>query len=378
MTEIYVIRHVQAEGNLYRHMQGHWDGDVTSLGVRQRDALAERFREIPVDGIWSSDLYRPRFTPTAVTKYHPELTVQTDRRLREISVGPWEAVPFANAIWEQPELFDTFIHDQEHFYLEGAETYHQVQERATEALYEIAEANPGRTVVITSHGIAIRCMLTKLLGVSLNDTETVPLFRNTGVAHLFYADGRFTVDYLDDVSHLPPELINKPDLRPALRHICIDPAQYRDFYERCYADSWQNAHGDLTGFRAETYYEAALAHHRADPESVMLMLIGDEPAGLLDLDPVRGARAGYGWISLLYLLPEYRGQGLGVQVLGRATAHFENLGRTALRLHAAEDNPAALAFYKKWDFVPLSWTEGAKGKLWLMEKKLRGHGHGTL
>ena len=26
MTEIYVIRHVQAEGNLYRHMQGHWDG----------------------------------------------------------------------------------------------------------------------------------------------------------------------------------------------------------------------------------------------------------------------------------------------------------------------------------------------------------------
>ena len=43
MTEIYVIRHVQAEGNLYRHMQGHWDGDVTAVGVRQRDALAERF-----------------------------------------------------------------------------------------------------------------------------------------------------------------------------------------------------------------------------------------------------------------------------------------------------------------------------------------------
>ena len=141
MTEIYVIRHVQAEGNLYRHMQGHWDGDVTSLGVRQRDALAERFREIPVDVIWSSDLYRARFTATAVTKYHPELTVQTDRRLREISVGPWEAVPFANAIWEQPELFDTFIHDQEHFYLDGAETYHQVQERATEALYEIADTD---------------------------------------------------------------------------------------------------------------------------------------------------------------------------------------------------------------------------------------------
>ena len=33
MTEIYVIRHVQAEGNLYRMCQGHWDGGVTPMGV---------------------------------------------------------------------------------------------------------------------------------------------------------------------------------------------------------------------------------------------------------------------------------------------------------------------------------------------------------
>ena len=128
MTEIYVIRHVQAEGNLYRHMQGHWDGDVTSLGRLQRDALAERFRDIPVDAVYSSDLYRARFTATAVTRYHPQLRIREDRRLREINVGPWEALPFANCIWEQPELFETFMHDPEHFYLAGAETYHQVQE----------------------------------------------------------------------------------------------------------------------------------------------------------------------------------------------------------------------------------------------------------
>ena len=378
MTEIYVIRHVQAEGNLYRHMQGHWDGDVTALGVRQRDALAERFRQIPVDVIWSSDLYRARFTATAITKTHPLLPIQTDTRLREISVGPWEAVPFANAIWAQPEVFDAFMHDPEHFYLEGAETYQAVQERTLEALREIAAANPGRTVVITTHGIAIRCMLTGVLGVPLGDSETVPIFSNTGVAHLFYEDGRFTVDYLNDASHLSPAERSAPDRRPALRHVCVNPADCRDFYENCYADSWQNAHGSLAGFQAGPYYEAALAHYRADPESIMLLYYGTEPAGLLDLDPVRGRHAGYGWISLLYLLPEYRGQGLGVQVLGRATAKFSNMGRTALRLHAAEDNASALAFYKKWGFVPLSQTQGINGKLWLMEKKLRRHDHGTV
>jgi probable phosphoglycerate mutase len=195
---------VQAEGNLYRHMQGHWDGDVTSLGRLQRDALAERFRDIPVDAVYSSDLYRARFTATAVTKYHPQLSIRPDRRLREINVGPWEALPFANCIWEQPELFETFMHDPEHFYLAGAETYHQVQARALEALKEIAAAHPDSTVVITTHGITIRCMLTGLLGISLNDTETVPIFANTGLAHLLYEDGRFTVDTLNHVSHLPP------------------------------------------------------------------------------------------------------------------------------------------------------------------------------
>ena len=87
MTEIYVIRHVQAEGNLYRHMQGHWDGDVTPVGVRQRDALAERFRDVPVDAVYSSDLWRARFTASAITKYH-DLPVQLDARLREINIGP--------------------------------------------------------------------------------------------------------------------------------------------------------------------------------------------------------------------------------------------------------------------------------------------------
>ena len=369
MTEIYVIRHVQAEGNLYRHMQGHWDGGVTPLGVRQRDALAERFRAVPVDAVYSSDLWRARFTASAVTKYH-DLPVQTDKRLREINIGPWETEPFANIIWEQPELLDTFMHDQEHFYLAGAETYQQVQARALTALYEIAEQNPGRTVVITTHGITIRCMLTKLLGVSLNDSETVPIFHNTGIAHLTYENGRFTVLSINDAEHLPPELLRRGFDIPALRHVCVDPAAHRALYERCYADAWLAAHGNLKGFSAEPYFRSACDHYRRDPESVMLLYEGETFAGLLDLDTGRGEHANYGWISLLYLCPEYRGRGLGVQVLGRAVAKYRKLGRRAIRLHVAEDNGPALAFYRTNEFSELSRTPGAQAELLLMEKSL--------
>ena len=29
MTTLYLIRHAEAEGNLYRRIQGHWDGSIT-------------------------------------------------------------------------------------------------------------------------------------------------------------------------------------------------------------------------------------------------------------------------------------------------------------------------------------------------------------
>ena len=43
MTKIYLIRHAEAEGNLYRRIQGHWDGSITPLVVLEFDALAKRF-----------------------------------------------------------------------------------------------------------------------------------------------------------------------------------------------------------------------------------------------------------------------------------------------------------------------------------------------
>ena len=69
MTEIYLIRHTQAEGNRYRIMQGHWDGGVTATGLKQIELLAERFRDLPVDAVYSSDLYRARLTATAITRW---------------------------------------------------------------------------------------------------------------------------------------------------------------------------------------------------------------------------------------------------------------------------------------------------------------------
>ena len=65
MAEIYLIRHTQAEGNRYRMMQGAWDGSVTEKGRAQIESLAERFRDVPLDAVYSSDLTRAVMTAEA-------------------------------------------------------------------------------------------------------------------------------------------------------------------------------------------------------------------------------------------------------------------------------------------------------------------------
>lgn len=368
MTEIYLIRHTQAEGNLYHMMQGHWDGGVTPLGRRQIAALTERFRGVPVDAVYSSDLYRAVSTAEAVAR--PKgLPVHTDSRLREINVGPWEAQYFGNAFYREPEAFQRFIYEPEKFYLEGAETYAQVGDRVYEALTENAAAHDGQTVAVASHGVSIRCALSRITGTPLKD---MPLSGNTGVSHLFFDGVGFTADYINDVSHLP-EALRRQSAQPSLRHVSIDPQEHERFYKACYEDAWLSAHGNLAGYAGQAYFDSALSHFRHDPEAVCVIYDGEEPAGLIDLDTQRGVHAGYGWISLLYLRPEYRGRGLGVQLLARAMFKYEAMGRGALRLHVSEDNAPALAFYRRWGFEALSTEPGARWRLCLMEKKLGGH-----
>ena len=89
MTTIYLIRHAEAEGNLYRIAQGQANSSITDRGERRIQALARRFADIPIDAVYASDLYRTCATASAI--YKPKgLPLHRRRDLREICVGVWE------------------------------------------------------------------------------------------------------------------------------------------------------------------------------------------------------------------------------------------------------------------------------------------------
>lgn len=368
MTEIFLIRHTQAEGNVARMMQGHWDGDITPLGEQQIAALAERFKDISIDVLVSSDLYRTRATATAITKYH-SLPMETDPRLREIMVGPWESRYFGDVAHETPELANRFWNNPEKFIMPGAETYYDVQRRMCEVMFEIAKKHEGKTVAVVSHGAAIRCFMSFVTGIPLNNNRELPIFDNTAVSRLVFSDGEFICDYTNDASHLNVSSLPLWGRAPNLRGEPVNPAHIKDLYTSAYRDTWLISKGSLKGYQEETYLSAACNHHRTMKDSVMEIFDGDKPAGLLDLDVRRGAEEKIGWISLLYLLPEYRGRGCAMQLLSRAGQYYKKLGRQALRLTVYDTNKAAVKFYSRTGFEQLSEEIRPEGRLLLLEKR---------
>ena len=150
MTQIYLVRHAEAEGNLYRRIHGHYDSLITDLGYRQIAALAHRFESIHVDAVYSSDLFRTRTTAGAI--YKPKgLPLVTRKALREVSMGVWEDRPWGEVHRTDAQQLAWFNATDARWGVEGGETFQRLRERISAAIRQIARNHPGQTVAVVSH-----------------------------------------------------------------------------------------------------------------------------------------------------------------------------------------------------------------------------------
>ena len=381
MTRIFLIRHAEAEGNLYRRAQGQYDSNITSLGRAQISALAERFRDVPLDALWVSDLHRTQSTASAIRKYHPDLQPNLTPRLREIDVGVWEDVAWGNIAAEYPCEMVLFTHDPARWSVPGGEPYEALYTRMRDVMLELGNTYPDQTVAVVSHGLAIRCLLCHILGITSEKFDSLPYGDNSSVSLITAENGDLHVEWYNDASHLDRAGLStfarqtwrmQEQKRVPVRDIYtryepLDPGAEGAYYTQVYADTWQASHGSLQGFVPSVYLASAKACVRRDPRCLMKLYMGDEAAGVIQLDPDRGAEEGAGWISLLYVDPRFRGRRLGIQLVGHAVSYFRRAGRTVLRLHTADDNKNALGFYEHNGFRSLETVAGAAGQLHLME-----------
>jgi len=376
VTTLYIVRHGQAEGNLYRRIQGQFDGALTELGHKQAEALVPRFRDILLDGVYSSDLSRTILTaaPLCLSKGLP---IHTDPRLREVDVGAWEDKTFGTVAWSDPECYRDFNENPLRWNLPGADNYDSLTSRTLSALEDICKAHPDGTVAVFCHGYLIRLLLIELFHGRAyweqpqNGGEKeaeIGICGNTGVTRLTHDEGGYTLHEMYDVSHLSPELRKKG---PAVKELRIAPmGREIDMYIKYRKDAWELIYGDLRGFNGSGFWMDAQNTMGPDPEAMVVAWDGTTPVGMLQLSPGRDAKKGVGYIPFIYLREEYRHMGLGIQLIGHAISFYRKRGRTKLQLSVAPTNENALKFYHKYGFQKVGKNKGMFGHLLLLEKDI--------
>jgi len=199
LTRIFLIRHAESEGNTYRRAHGHFNGQITENGHKQINQLRDRFTNEQIDVIYSSDLDRTCTTATALSEPR-NLDINKTEKLREVNLGVWENVPWADLEANEPKMLKCFNWDPAKWSVEGSESYESVQNRMLACINEIGKKHDGETVAVFSHGFAIRALLCKLLNLESNNT--LPYCDNTAVALFIYDNGLISIEYHCDNSHL--------------------------------------------------------------------------------------------------------------------------------------------------------------------------------
>lgn len=193
MTKLLFIRHGQSASNLDGSFTGSTNVALTDLGLRQAATTADYVvRTYAVDAVYASDLQRAFNTGKAVAD-KLGLPVHPHQGLREIFAGLWEGQPFTYLMTAYPETFaGVWRNDIGNSTCDGGESVAQLMQRVSAAVREIAEANPGKTVVIATHATPVRCMECISQGKTLSEMKDIPWVTNASVTEIHYESGVFT------------------------------------------------------------------------------------------------------------------------------------------------------------------------------------------
>lgn len=205
MTRIIFVRHGETDWNVTHRYQGQTDIPLNDKGKHQAELVAKRLASEEIAAVYASDLTRAIYTAKAIAKKH-QLDVIPMAEFREISFGEWEGSSFSSLDIGARGQIDKIFTDPANIEVPGGENFQQVQARAVRGIEKLIAKHPDETVVVVSHGAAIRTILCHALGMSLANVWSIRQ-DNTAVNQIAYytskdARASMIVELVNDAGHL--------------------------------------------------------------------------------------------------------------------------------------------------------------------------------
>lgn len=194
---LYCVRHGETTYNLAHRIQGQFDSELSPLGRRQCEAVAEAVGGLPCDAVISSPLRRASETAQYIAD-RLKLELKFEPRLMEINAGifqghSWheldEHFPAEAAKWRS--------HDPD-YRIPGGESRRDVMQRAGEAFRAIREAGYANAIVV-AHGGSLSAAFKSLLEVPAGRS---PFELGNGSISTVHWEKEFKLLTLNVTSHL--------------------------------------------------------------------------------------------------------------------------------------------------------------------------------
>jgi broad specificity phosphatase PhoE len=200
MTKIVFVRHGQTADNLAGVFQGQSGRGLDETGRTQAARLAARLQGRRFAALVTSDLERAAET-ARILGDSIGLTPVVDRAFREIDVGGWAGLTADEARLRFPEEHAAW-RDGKDVRRGGGESYSEVAARIENATLAVAPQHQDGTVLIVSHGTAIRSFTARVVGAPAQASRAWPVMTNCGMTVFSLDATLFRLLAWNDAAHL--------------------------------------------------------------------------------------------------------------------------------------------------------------------------------
>jgi len=198
---LYFIRHGETDWNRERRCQGVTDIPLNPNGQAQARALAEYFKEIPLEAIYSSPLQRALKTAEAINANFG-FDIRLDEGLMELNQGELEGLTMDTLARDHSDLLSRWRNDPAGLVMPGGESMAELQERAWQAVTKIVKNHSERSqVAVIGHNLTITATTCRAISLDLKHFRRIR--QSSAAINLFeFNDSVPTLVFLNLTHHL--------------------------------------------------------------------------------------------------------------------------------------------------------------------------------
>jgi alpha-ribazole phosphatase len=199
-----LIRHGEVVGAGTPRYNGQADVGLTERGIAQYHQLKERLSGARISACYTSDLTRC-VQGAVILGRHFGLEPVRHQELRELNIGIWEGLTWAELMERYPEEWQARLADVVNYRVPQGENLLDMEQRVMPVIREIVARHSGEEVLVVAHGGVNRVVLLNAMAAPLSSLFNIE--QKYGCLNIidYYADGKSVVMLMDET--LPDEAL---------------------------------------------------------------------------------------------------------------------------------------------------------------------------